>query len=153
MEVVPIAEARAGLSRLLADFRTQNRLQVTVIGSHRKPEAVLVPYRRYQELIDTIAHEPVSMARLRELKPVIERLARASHLTEVRVYGSVARGGQTAGSDLDLIVTPDGQATLLDLARFESDLELILQVPVSAVSLHSLDESRDHRILAEAVGL
>ncbi|WP_186324399.1 nucleotidyltransferase family protein [Microbacterium paludicola] len=84
---------------------------------------------------------------------MIERLAQAAHLEGVQVYGSVARGEQTADSDLDLLVTPMEGATLFDVAQFEMDMEVLLGVPVSAVSLASLDEKRDAGILNEAVPL
>lgn len=153
MDVMPVAEARAGLSRLLADFRAQDDLGVVVIGSHRRPEAALVPYRQYLALSEHPERPQADLARLRELKPVIERLAAASRLADVRVYGSVALGEQTAGSDVDLLVTPADDATLFDIAQFELDLELILGVPVSAVSARGLDAERDEAILRDAVAL
>lgn len=150
MDVLPVAEARAGLSRLLADFRVNDDLAV-VIGAHRRPEAALVPYARYRELV---AQQPSpNLARLRELAPVITRLAAASRLSDVAVYGSVSRGDEQVGSDVDLLVTAQADATLFDIAQFELDLELILGVPVSATSRASLDPQRDGGILADAVSL
>lgn len=151
MDVLPVAEARAGLSRLLADFRMNGDLEVVVIGSHRRPDAALVPYRRYQDLVRS--GPTVGLARLRELKPVIDRLASAAHLSDVRVFGSVARGEQTAGSDVDLLVDAGAEATLFDIAQFELDLELILGVPVSAIAAGGLDAVRDRGILEGAVPL
>lgn len=150
MDVMPIAEARAGMSRLIADFRVNDQLAV-VIGAHRRPEAALVPYARYLDLV--AAGRVVTLARLRELQPVIARLASASHLTDVAVYGSVARGEAAVGSDVDLLATPEEGATLFDIAQLELDLELILGVPVSVASCRALDPVRDAQILAEAVPL
>lgn len=150
MDVLPVAEARAGLSRLIADFRVNDDLAV-VIGAHRRPEAALVPYARYREL--TSAKPAVDLARLRELRSVIARLAAASNLADVAVYGSVARGEQRSGSDVDLLVTPNPGATLFDMAQLELDLELILGVPVSATSRGALDPERDALIIAQAVPL
>lgn len=152
MDVIPVAEARAGLSRVLADFRSQSDVEVVVIGSHRRPEAALLPYGRYRELAQQEDAQSVSLARLRELKSVIGRLAAASRLEDVRVYGSVARGEASSGSDVDLLVTPTAEATLFDLAEFELDLEAILGAPVSVVSTASFDD-RDRRMLDEAVRL
>jgi predicted nucleotidyltransferase len=152
MDGMPIAEARAGLSRLLADFRMQNDVEVVVIGSHRRPEAALIPYGEYRELTRPDAAASVGLARLRELKNVIAKLAAVSHLEDVRVYGSVARGDESAGSDVDLLVAPTAEATLFDIAQFELVLEAILHVLVSVVSIDSLDD-RDRRIVDEAVRL
>lgn len=85
MDVMPVAEARAGLSRLLADFRVNDDLTV-VIGAHRRPQAALLSYDRYRQL--EASAPAVSLARLRELAPVIQRLAHAAHLSDVKVYGS-----------------------------------------------------------------
>ncbi len=93
------------------------------------------------------------MERLRELKILIERLAAASRLSDVRVFGSVARGEEITGSDVDVLVMPNDGATLFDIARFELDLETVLGVPVSAVSAALLDRARDHAILQEAARL
>ncbi len=152
MAVLSVADARAALSRLIATLRDDPAAPPVTIGSHRKPEAVLMSIEAYQRL----AHDRqpiVTTERLRQLKPVIDRLANAAHLHDVRIYGSVARGDQSEQSDLDLLVTPADEATLFDLAQFEIDMEVLLGIPVSAVSVASLDSARDARLLAEAVSL
>jgi predicted nucleotidyltransferase len=69
------------------------------------------------------------------------------------VFGSVARGEQTSASDVDLLVSTDGKASLFDIAGFELDMETILMRPVHAVSRGGLDEARDGHILDEAISL
>ena len=75
--------------------------------------------------------------------PVGRRLARrraavlavaARHgMTDLRVFGSVARGQDTDSSDLDLLVhVPEGTG-LLALGRFTQELEDLLHVPVDVV--------------------
>lgn len=152
MDVTPIAEARSGLSQILADFRRGADPAPVVIGSHRRPEAVILPFDVYLRLSES-APVVVDLSRLRELRPVIERLAEASHLSDVRVFGSVARGDQTPDSDVDLLVAPADDATLFDVARFELDMEALLGVPVRAVSENALDASRDERLLRDLVSL
>lgn len=153
MDVISVAEARSGLSRVLADFRTNDDPQPLVIGSHRRPDAALIPFARYRELSSRAAGGPVSLERLRVLAPVIDRLAAAAHLSGVRVFGSVSRGEEVTGSDVDLLVDAGADATLFDIAQFELDLELILGVPVTVVSTGGLDTARDRDILHEAVPL
>lgn len=151
MDVMPIAEARAGLSRLLADFRADSDVEVVYIGAHRKPQAVLLPVDRYRQLseIETMP----TLDRLRALSRVIERLAEASRIGNVRVFGSLARGEQTAESDVDLLVTPGDDATLFDIARFELDMEELLGVSVTALPDTSLRADKDAGILHDAVAL
>jgi predicted nucleotidyltransferase len=47
-----------------------------------------------------------------------------------RVFGSVARGEDKEGSDLDLLVERADILTYIDLARLEIELEQLLGVPV-----------------------
>lgn len=148
--VTPVAEARSGLSRTLRRFRADARAEPVVIGSHRRPEAVIVPYARY---LEQSASVPLTVERVRELAPIIHRLAALSSLDDVRVYGSVARGEASTSSDLDLLVAPGEGATLFDLAQFERDVELLLGVPVSVQSIRSLDPVADATVLREAVAL
>ncbi|MGO2684501.1 MAG: nucleotidyltransferase domain-containing protein [Microbacterium sp.] len=152
MEVISVADARAGLSQLIAGLRNDPSAAPVTIGSYRKPEVVLLSIAGYQR-ISAQTPARVSLERLRHLKPVIERLAHAAHLTDVRVYGSVARGDQHADSDLDLLVTPADEATLFDIAQFEMDMEVLIGVPVTAISVASLDKRRDAALLDEAMSL
>lgn len=151
MDVTPIAEARASLSKLIDRLAADAASAPVVIGAHRRPEAVLVSLDQYRRMS---APAPVpTLDRLRELRRVIDRLAHAANLSDVRVFGSVARGDQRSDSDVDLLVTPQPGATLFDLAQFELDMEVLLGVPVSAVSTASLDERRDARMLEDAAPL
>lgn len=152
MGVLSVADARAGLSRLIAGVRDDPSAEPVTIGAHRRPQAVLLSVEEYRRISDRTPAR-VSLERLHHLKPVIERLARAARLADVQVYGSVARGDQTQDSDLDLLVTPAADATLFDVAQFEMDMEVLLGIPVSAVSAASLDRTRDARILDESVPL
>ncbi|MGM7667637.1 nucleotidyltransferase domain-containing protein [Microbacterium sp. A93] len=152
MEVISVADARSGLSALIAGFRETPDAAPVTVGSHRRPEVVLLSLEAYRKL--SAQSEPVvSLERLRYLKPVIERLAQSANLGSVQVYGSVARGEQTVRSDLDLLVTSAPDATLFDIAQFEMDMEVLVGVPVSALSIASLDDERDATILREAMPL
>jgi predicted nucleotidyltransferase len=60
-------------------------------------------------------------------------LAAKHGVTDVRVFGSVARGEDGPDSDLDLLVhLPDGAGLFL-LSRFKHDLEDLLRVAVDVV--------------------
>lgn len=152
METLAVADARSNLSSLLARFRESPDAAPVAVGSHRKPEIVLLSLDAYRRLSEQ-TRPGVSLQRLRRLKPVIDRIACCANVDAVQVYGSVSRGDQTFESDVDLLVKLTADATLFDIAQFELDMEVLLGARVSAVSVDSLDPIRDAGILREAVSL
>jgi predicted nucleotidyltransferase len=64
-----------------------------------------------------------------------------------RLFGSVARGEDREGSDLDLLVDPLDSTTLFDLAGLESELSDLLGVKVDVVTPGALAPR-----IAEAAG-
>ena len=61
-------------------------------------------------------------------------LARQHKATHVRVFGSVARGEDVSGSDLDILVTFEPGATIYDLAELIDALEDLTGLRVDVVS-------------------
>ena len=61
-------------------------------------------------------------------------LAREHKATHVRVFGSVARGTDVSGSDIDLLVTFEPGATIFDLADLIASLEDLTGLRVDVVS-------------------
>ncbi len=55
-------------------------------------------------------------------------------ISNVRVFGSVARGQDTRSSDIDLLVTFDEGASLFDLVAFAQETEDLVGCPVDVVS-------------------
>jgi predicted nucleotidyltransferase len=71
--------------------------------------------------------------RLRRRRAAVLALAARHGISNVRVFGSVARGQEGPTSDLDLLVhLPEG-AVLFALGRFRQDLEALLRVAVDVV--------------------
>jgi predicted nucleotidyltransferase len=71
--------------------------------------------------------------RLRRRRAAVLAVAARHGMTELRVFGSVARGQDTDSSDLDLLVRiPEGTG-LLALGRFTQELQDLLHVPVDVV--------------------
>lgn len=66
-----------------------------------------------------------------------------------RIFGSVARGEDRAGSDLDLLIDLDDDASLFDLARMHLELEDLLSVRVDVLEAAALGEK--HRGVLEDV--
>lgn len=85
----------------------------------------------------------------------IRELLASRGITKVKVFGSVARGTDDEGSDLDLLVEfPDG-TTLLDLSRLDDDLEELVGVDVDVLDAAGANPERpSHQaLLDEAVPL
>lgn len=83
----------------------------------------------------------------------LRRLAARRHVVDVRVFGSVARGEDTAQSDVDFLVFADDQCSLLDLAGLRGDLAQFLGRSVDVVTVGALRPGQRERILEEAVAL
>jgi len=60
---------------------------------------------------------------------VLEIIARYP-VTNPRIFGSVARGEDVEGSDIDILVDKKGVVSLFDLAKLELELEAFLGVPI-----------------------
>ena len=81
----------------------------------------------------------------------ILNLARAHGATNVRIFGSVARGEAHADSDIDFLVDLDNGRSLLDLIELSQDLETLLQRKVEVLTDKGLSPYLEQRIHAEAV--
>ncbi|CAQ02865.1 helix-turn-helix domain-containing protein [Clavibacter sepedonicus] len=93
-----------------------------------------------------------SLDRVRASRGPILEVAARRRLSDVRVFGSVARGDAAAGSDLDLLVHPAADASLFDLAGFMAEVAALLGIDVDVVSDRGSGPMMD-RIRAEAVAL
>ncbi len=83
-------------------------------------------------------------------RAVIRRLVESHHARNARVFGSVVRGDDTDGSDLDLIVDPQPGATLFDLGALQVELEEALGIPVDLLTPGDLPPGFRAKVLAEA---
>lgn len=73
--------------------------------------------------------------------------------SNVRVFGSVARGEDRPESDLDLLVEMADDRSLLDLVALEQELEALLQRPVDVLTEESLAPAVRKRVTADARAL
>ena len=79
----------------------------------------------------------------------ILRIAARHHALDVKVFGSVAQGTDTPGSDIDLVVRFAPGASVFDLVELQQELEESLGVGVDVVSEAGLGAGHTH-ILREA---
>ena len=73
--------------------------------------------------------------------------------TDVRLFGSVARGDDGPDSDIDLLVDIAPDIGLFALGRMRSEAERILGSSVDIVPANSLKPDVAERALAEAISL
>jgi hypothetical protein len=67
-----------------------------------------------------------------------------------RVFGSVLRGDDQEGSDLDLLVDPAPRTSLLDVAGLQMEIEQLVGIKVDLLTPRALPLKFRDRVLAEA---
>ena len=88
-----------------------------------------------------------------EHREKILELAARHGASNVRIFGSLARGEGTESSDLDLLVTLEEKRSLLDLVGLKQDIEDLLHRPVDVMTEPALSPYIRERVLAEAMPL
>ncbi len=83
----------------------------------------------------------------------ILRVAHTCGASNVRVFGSRARGEGDPSSDIDLLISLEAGRTLLDLVRLKRELEEMTAHGVDLVTDNGLSPILRDKILAEAVPL
>jgi len=91
--------------------------------------------------------------RVRHHREAIIDIVHAHHALAPRLIGSVARGEDEPGSDLDLLVTFADDASLLDEVGLRLELMDLLQIDVDVVDENALRDPIRERVLHEAVAL
>lgn len=75
----------------------------------------------------------------------------ASHRAcNARVFGSVLHGQDTEGSDLDILIDPTPETTLMDVAAIQVELQRLLGVAVDVLTPQALPDALRSRVLSEA---
>lgn len=91
--------------------------------------------------------------RLRRRRGAVLALAAKHGMSNLRVFGSVARGDDGPDSDLDLMVRLPEGAGLFAIARFAEELEELLHVPVDVIPEGTLKQRVRARVEPELVAL
>ncbi|MDY0329004.1 MAG: nucleotidyltransferase family protein [Thiomonas sp.] len=87
---------------------------------------------------------------LQEHRAEIHRIVLAHRARNARVFGSVVRGEDDDRSDLDVLVDPTEETTLMDVSAIQVELERLLGVPVDVLTPGDLPEKFRAVVLAEA---
>jgi predicted nucleotidyltransferase len=91
--------------------------------------------------------------RLGDKRAQVLALAARYGATDLRVFGSVARGEAGPDSDIDILVKPNPDWSLLDRIQFKQALETLLGCPVDLITDPTLHPRLRERVLQEAVPL
>ncbi len=83
-------------------------------------------------------------------RDAVRELVLRHRVCNVRVFGSVLHGEDTDDSDLDLLVDPTPETTLMDIGAIRYELRRLLGVPVDVLTPQALPESFRDRVIAEA---
>ncbi len=90
---------------------------------------------------------------LQNHRDTIRTIALSHRVTDVRVFGSVARGEDTEESDLDILVEPTAETTLMDIAAIQFELKELLGVPVDVLTPRAIPDHFRAAVLMEAVAI
>ncbi|MGY8905631.1 MAG: nucleotidyltransferase family protein [Burkholderiales bacterium] len=80
----------------------------------------------------------------------IREIALRHRVRDVRVFGSALHGDDVDGSDLDLLVEPTAQTTLMDIGAIRFELKQLLGMDVDVLTPNSLPASFRAQVLHEA---
>ena len=83
----------------------------------------------------------------------IREIALRHRVSGVRVFGSVLRGDDVAGSDLDLLVDPTPTTTLMDIGAIRFELKKLLGLEVDVLTPNGIPAKFRDQVLREAVAV
>jgi len=103
--------------------------------------------------IDGLADEPSppSLGRVIALLREHRSQLQARGISNVAVFGSVARGEEGPGSDIDLMVKTTADADAFDLSAARAELCGLLGAPVEIVTLKEFNASFDRSVQQDVV--
>jgi uncharacterized protein len=84
-------------------------------------------------------------------RDAIRRMVLDSGMANPRLFGSVVHGDDADDSDLDLLVDPSPETSLLDIAKLQIELEATVGIKVDLRTPKFLPATFREKVLAEAV--
>lgn len=90
---------------------------------------------------------------IRAHRDAILAIAQRYGASDIRIFGSVARGDAVEGSDLDLVVRFAPECSLFDHGNLLMDLQDLLGVKVDVISENGMRERFRNEVMREAVAL
>ncbi len=90
---------------------------------------------------------------LQQHRDEIRRIALSHRVTNVRVFGSVMHGKDTGDSDLDLLVEPTAETTLMDIAKIQVEIARLLNLSVDVLTPNALPDKFRVQVISEAISV
>jgi len=88
---------------------------------------------------------------LQSHRDAIRSVVLAHRALNPRVFGSVLSGQDTENSDLDILIDPTPNTTLMDIAAIQVELENLLHVSVDVLTPNTLADKFRNSVLSQAV--
>ena len=85
-------------------------------------------------------------------REAIRAIAMRQRITNVRVFGSVVHGNDTDDSDLDIMVDPTSETTMMDIAKIQLELSQLLPA-ADVLTPNGLPAKFRCQVVAEALAL
>ncbi|MGC9505164.1 nucleotidyltransferase family protein [Baaleninema sp.] len=95
----------------------------------------------------------MNLQQLKQYRTNIIELAQKYNSTNIRVFGSVAKGETTQNSDIDFLIDPMPEQDLFDVIRLGRALQELLNCEVDVVHSTALHHSIKQEILSSAIPL
>jgi predicted nucleotidyltransferase/DNA-binding XRE family transcriptional regulator len=161
--VIKKARSRAGLTQAqLAEAAGTSQPTIAAYEANRKSPSLSTLDRIVRatghllqvSVRDVTPIEGALLARMRDEAITIRRLAKARGLRNIRVFGSTARGEDSATSDIDILVDFDAERFgMLPLAGFAHDVKTLMGRDVDVTTTSLLKDHVRRRAIAEAIPL
>lgn len=81
----------------------------------------------------------------------IRSVVTAHRATNVRAFGSVVRGEDTDASDLDLLIDPTPETSLMDIGAIRYELKTLLGINVDVLTPNALPDASREQIIRESI--
>lgn len=89
-------------------------------------------------------------AALQRNRDALRALVLRHRVRNPQIFGSVLTGRDTDDSDMDILVEPTAETTLMDIATIQVEAEKLLGVQVDVLTPKSLPTHIRNRVLQEA---
>jgi len=87
---------------------------------------------------------------LAENRAAIRHVVQSHRACNARVFGSALHGLDSDDSDLDILIDPTAETTLLDIGAIRHELAQLLGVPVDVLTPNALPDNFRAEVLAQA---